>query len=165
MKHKLLYPAAFAIVFLPIVSTAEESEPKPLFVCRSNVSFEWKRDGEQELQKEFFVTAARSAPDEARARGELALAVRQLEQEAMNACRSSHENMSGCIGSKFANLSDLFRTLSFDARTKMQNAIEADCKIAQGLCHTASSSEVQCEGPPVVEEEGEGKDDGKAKKR
>jgi len=63
---------------------------------------------------------------------------------ADKACISQHENLAGCIASKYNSISASLTNLSFQARKSMDEAIASDCKNQQGKCLGTNLSEVKC---------------------
>lgn len=125
-------------------------------VCQAEVGYEVKR---VDLENPEVVVVRREE-----ARGEVEEVVRQAlsrklvlsSREALDACREQHENLSGCVASKYASLGTLLQQMQFAARTKLQDAIESDCKSRMGTCAPGKAPEITCIVPtPAVDPEAE----------
>ncbi len=110
--------------------------------CRADVSYNLKRGSAEES----FVVKQEEArgPEEAPVKEALAQRLILSRQEAVALCRERHENLSACVATKFAKNGGLMQQLQFAARTKLQEAIESDCKAQQGTCAEGKVSEPTC---------------------
>ena len=108
--------------------------------------------------------------DEAKAKAALIKSsMRQIEQ-ARSECRERHENVAGCIATKFQTKASTMRGFDFSARKALEKAISADCEVQRGICKKAEASEPVCSEiivaavASVAPEAAAGKDDKKKKK-
>lgn len=130
--------------------------PSGKHVCKTNVSYTWKRSKEAVEEEEVFVKkleAEGADPEETNKNLEALLA--KAKSEAVDICRGSRENISGCIAGKYTSLAPIFQQMEFSSRKKLLDAIDTDCKAVTGICGAAKSSTPQCEvkkGPELGQE-------------
>jgi hypothetical protein len=94
-----------------------------------------------------------SGDEEERVRQALSRKVILTQQEALKLCKDRHENLSGCVASKYTALGGLLQQMQFSARAQLQSAIEADCKKQLGRCGLGNAPELQCIVPTLVAEQ------------
>lgn len=92
----------------------------------------------------YWMSLEAKAPTEEEARQKLNKAALNERAGAEKACRNAHENLSGCIASKYSSLSSSVGTLGFSARKSVEDAINSDCKLQQGRCLGSVVTEVKC---------------------
>lgn len=107
--------------------------------------------------------------NEAKAKAALQKAsTRQLEK-MREECRERHENIGGCIGSKYEKSAAVLRTLGFAARKALEEALQSDCEAQRGRCKKVEATEPVCAEivvpGAVTPAEGDGKDAGKDDKK
>lgn len=166
-------------ILIPNVCFAE-------FICRSEIQYRWKRDselaskasststpaaeGEQKVEENkdatvFWAVIEVKGATEEEAKAAVNKQSFSERASADRACIAQHENLAGCISSKYSSLSSTLSTLSFGARKDMEVAISNDCKSQQGKCLGSTLSEIKCsEIVAPVEKAEEGAKDGKDKK-
>lgn len=136
------------------------------FVCESEVSVKWhKADEEKEVESKVGVVTGKGATEE-KAKKSLAGALTKERSKALKNCKSEHENLSGCISSKYASLGPTVHQLDFAQKKSIRDAIATDCTARQGSCVSAEATEAACKDvtPPTAAPE-EGKKDDKGKKK
>jgi hypothetical protein len=119
--------------------------------CSVEVNYAWKRGGKEE-QKVMWGLFAAKGGDEAAAKSKLEALVNKERGKARERCLREHENLAGCISSKFSAKADIIRSLSFTGRKALETAIASDCQAAQGICGDAASSEPKCAEVKTAEE-------------
>ncbi len=112
-------------------------------VCSSEVTYKWKK-AESEESTIHWSLLEQAAVDEASARGKLSAFVVREKKRASEACRELHENLTGCISSKYGSAKDQMASMDFTLRKDLEGAIAADCKQQQGKCREISASEPKC---------------------
>jgi hypothetical protein len=119
-----------------------------------------------------FAFLEKTGPDEKTARDALIVEANRAKAKASEACRRDHENMAGCLATKFTIQGAMLGRLSFSAQKRLEDAIEEDCRSQVGTCASVSSSEPVCEQvgqaeptPAAPEEAGKGDKKGKEKKK
>mgnify|MGYP001321807548 CR=1 FL=1 len=137
--------------------------------CESSISYKWKKAQEEiELEVPFRSLESRGV-DEPSARAKLKEDLEREQRKARESCGSEHENMTGCVASKYQSLGATLRQMNFSQRKSIEDAIAADCSAKQGRCGQVVSSEVKCEaivtvaGTPATEEKGKEEKKGKKK--
>jgi len=124
------------------------------FSCASEVSYKWKKNGEEEI-KTYWTKVIEKSATEPIARQVLDNSILKEKQLAEKACKREHENLANCMASQFATKSAVLANLNFQARRALEEAISADCKAQQGVCVDSSASEVKCEEQKAAEPEAE----------
>lgn len=134
--------------------------------CVSEVSYRWSSDSSgvvaapsptaQSDSKEgqsnlapsgnaiFWARLTASGGDEVKVRAALAEKVTREKVRASDSCKRLHENTAACISTKHSALSATIQAQGFDARKKLENAIQADCEMQRGKCLEILSSEPAC---------------------
>ncbi|MCO6429471.1 MAG: hypothetical protein J5J00_01325 [Deltaproteobacteria bacterium] len=161
------------------------------FICRTEVAYRWKRsesapakpesdetpaaspsssEGEASPQEVFWRAVETSGAEEEAVRAKLTEAANQEKLPALEACRREHQNLSGCIASKYQGLAGSFTSLGFSARKALEEAVIQDCTKQQGECLEAVAKEIKCvekkeEAPPPDDKAAKdgGKEKGKKK--
>ncbi len=82
--------------------------------------------------------------DEAKTKSALLKNSARPLERARETCRERHENVGGCISSKFENSATTLRSLSFSARKALEDALRADCETQRGRCKKVDSTEPVC---------------------
>ncbi len=156
MKHFLAI-IQFFLVFMTDAAHAD-------FTCAADVSFKWQQDAEQppapvkadeksppapaatsQPEDSFWARVEVKGKDEAQSKGALGERVVAEQAAAMRECRKQHENLAGCIGSKYYAMGSVLNTLGFTARKNLEDAIRSDCEKRQGKCLGASAGEAKCQ--------------------
>lgn len=151
-----------------VVSVIAAASASAESICRADVSYQWKRGKEETAAAVQISRIEARGKDDAAAKAKLAEAAAREKPRALEACRKDHENQAGCVAGKFDLYGVSLKSLSFSARKKLEEAIQADCTAAQGACVDAITSEPQCaviEDPAAAEAAGKDKKDGKGKKK
>jgi len=115
--------------------------------CRASVSYKWEK-GDAENSTHWRDLRA-VAKDEEAAKRSLAELTNIEKTRAAQGCVVQHENLSGCISTKFSTTSPTYHSLSFAARKALEDAITKDCAAVQGSCGAAQASEPQCKDESV----------------
>lgn len=132
-----------------------------VYTCRSEVKYLWKPGAQPSsavgVSKTTEPTPAASegievsfGMVETRARGEadakttILQRIAQEKTTALNRCRHAHENLAGCISTKYASMSSILNALSFTARSELEKAINEDCTKQSGRCISATNSDPEC---------------------
>lgn len=123
------------------------AEEAPLYECHCEVGYQWRKPGEEAAQETKVKAIYSKEADEPKARGALERAKIAAAQEAMEICRARHESFSSCLAAKLDSHSAVLQRLGFSARTKLEEAIELDCKASQGECLGVKVSEPACVAP------------------
>lgn len=110
--------------------------------CRTEITYLVKK-GEVE-RKEFFAVVERVGASEDETKRILDEYVLREKGRAQERCREQHENLSGCIASRFASHGTVFSNLTFTARRALETAINEDCTALQGICGAAQATELVC---------------------
>lgn len=135
------------------------------FVCRADVSYQWKREKEETALTVPFSRIEARGKDEAAAKAGIAEQVVREKTRASEQCRQNHENTAGCVARKFELYGVSMHTLGFSGRKKLEEAITSDCAAAQGLCVESAAGDPVCteiveaapEAAPKDKKEGKGK--------
>lgn len=144
------------IALAPIKAEAE-------FLCKSSVSYKWKKaKGEEEVEVAFQLIE-RSGTDEAKAKLALNGAVDRAKGEAFEACKKDHEDLASCISNKYSAYGSTLRSLGFGARKALEDAITSDCTAQEGRCLVTSAADPKCEEIVAAEPEKGGKNNDKGK--
>lgn len=143
------------MLFLPALVHAE-------FVCQSEVNYKWKSETAEAEYEIFWTSLERNGADEKGSLSSLANAIAREKQKARKDCKKEHENLTGCIASKFDSMLSVFPKLSFSARKSLEEAITSDCTAQQGKCTEVTSTKAECVNLNPEEENAE-EDDKKGK--
>ena len=140
------------------------------FSCSQEVTYKWSRgEGESKIESTIhWGTYKSSGADEASVKEQLEPFVTRERKRASEACRDLHENLSGCIATKYAVHQAEFRGMEFSSRKVLQQAIEQDCKEQQGKCLEIAAGEQKCSEIKKADDaaaEGDAKKDDKGKKK
>lgn len=135
---------------------SKEPEAKPsITVCRSEVRYTWKPTGEAAdspgLDVSYAIVEARGDSEDA-AKVALSRRVAGERGAASNRCRHTHENLAGCISTKYASMTSILNALSFGARGELEKAIAQDCGKQTGRCVSTASSEPECSKEEIATE-------------
>ncbi len=114
-------------------------------LCKGEISYEWKRKGEETPATVFWSRVEALGTDEKSAKEALIVAANAPKAAALSACKREHENVASCVATKFFSYATTLQNLSFSARKKLEEAIAADCTVAEGLCLEAKLGEPTCE--------------------
>jgi hypothetical protein len=179
--------ALIGLIILLVLSAPEDLLGE--FICTAEISYKWARNEKKSVEAKvtpsptpqaenpadsslsvFWTNIEKSAATEEEAKKFVNKVSLQEKASAEKDCVSQHENLSGCIASKFESLSATMSRLSFSARKSMEEAIHQDCSSQQGKCLGAAISEIKCSekvDPKAAEAEAskDGKDKKDAKKK
>lgn len=138
------------------------------FLCRTEISYKWKREKEEVASESLYSSLEQKGVDEKSAKDQLLQKVPREKGKALEHCRKHHQNLAGCIATKYGSVASVLQTLGFSARKAVQDAIAEDCGNLQGQCGEIVSSDPVCQELVAAEGE-EGKDkkkkDDKGKKK
>lgn len=112
--------------------------------CRATVEYLVTRAEEEKPETIVYSQEEASGDDEDRVREALTRKVILVQQEAIKSCKDRHENLSGCVASKYAAVGGLLQQMQFSARAQLQSAIESDCKKQLGRCELGNAPELKC---------------------
>lgn len=150
------------------VSQAEDPVPPagtPLapvegtYSCRSEIRYSWKASpaagdltpapdkgttDSKEIEISYAMVEASAKTNEADAKKALQQRVSAEKANASNRCRHQHENLAGCISTKYTSMASILNALSFAARGELEKAIAEDCGKQTGRCLSTTSSEPEC---------------------
>lgn len=114
------------------------------------------------------VVEARGA-DEAKAKSALQKTSAHQMEKVREECRERHENVGGCISSKYATNAPTLRALGFSARKALEEALQGDCETQRGICKKVEATEPVCAeivlAVPSPSAAGDGKEDKKKGKK
>ena len=145
------------VLAIPHLSIAETT-------CRGGVVYRWKPTGSETPQDVALRSLEAKGADEAAAKAALQQQVAGLTREAQEECRRAHENLAGCMASKYAALAHSLQAASFAARKSMEEAIGADCKKLQGACVEVTAKDEGCTAEAQSSSESAKDEKGKKKK-
>ena len=156
---KTLLAALLLILVIPALSLAQSS-------CKSDVSYGWKKTGEETERSVYWARLEREAKDEAIAKAVLLEASERERSQAADACRARHESLADCMAGKFSGLASMMSSLDFAARKKVQDAVATDCEALKGSCTGGKISEPVCvvNAPPADQKPTDAADSKKKKK-
>ena len=162
MNKLFFLPLFFALIFrAPQVTFAE-------FSCKSEVIYKWKPGEEEEVIEESWIKLEKKGGAEAEVKKSIEADIKRETEKASNTCKRKHENIAGCISSKYSSMQNVISEMSFTARRSLEEAMTEDCKQSQGKCMGASAKEIHCEEEKEDvaegEEAAEKKEDKKKKK-
>jgi hypothetical protein len=136
------------------------------FICTAELSYQWKKESQQELLKGPPKLLRAKGADEAAGKATLNAVAATEKGLAIQACQKDHENLSACISTKMSGSASVLQSLGFASRKALEEAITADCKFAAGTCKDPILSEPQCAAEPLSAAEAEqAAKDEKAKKK
>ena len=153
----------------PTVSEDPALEPGAEYVCESEISYMWKKivvtkrqdsktkkvESVQEAgptEEEFFATVGETGQLKTEVAHRLEVKLPSIQDEAMDHCRSLHQNLTGCIGSGIDSSSNEYSTLDFELRKRLLASIKERCDDSFGLCIDTQAKPVKCHisRPPEV---------------
>ena len=137
---KTMFNRCLALI---IWSLAVCSVAQAEFHCKSVLHYKWKSDDGHEKQVHW-LQVEHTGAEEKVVVGELEAEINIEKENARVACVKNHENLTGCVASKFSQQASVFRGLSFNARKALEDAIATDCKRMQGTCMTVESTDPVC---------------------
>ncbi|RMG42552.1 MAG: hypothetical protein D6719_06230 [Candidatus Dadabacteria bacterium] len=130
------------------------------------MSYIWKKDKQEvEIPIDWRKLKA-SAESEEKAREKLENMLLKEKALARTACQREHENLSGCMATKYASISSVLYSSGFNVRKALEDAVKRDCLALQGKCIKTDSTEIKCEtkAEEKAAEEAEAEKDKKKKK-
>jgi len=151
----IILPSAVLAETAP-TSVAPVATPVAQSSCRTEVSYKWNRaskDGKDEERVVFFSIIEQRGETIEIAKTRLAETVAREKGRAYERCRQEHQNMSGCVATRFGSNASVAINLGFAARKALEQAIDSDCSAVQGVCGAVSASEPECREPPKPVEE------------
>lgn len=162
--NKYNLPAALLIIFVSVWSSSVLAEAS----CETSITYKWQKSPE-EVFEVFWLKIKTNEASEDEAKKKIEALIDKQKIRAMVECRRQHENLSGCIGTKYESATAILSRMGFTAREELEKAIGEDCRAVQGRCDSVHASEVKCEVEAVAHEEGEGEEKkeekGKKKKK
>ena len=139
MPRLALTLALLFCLVLGLVSTVSAQT-----TCRSDLSYTWKKQTEEQDRKVFVGVIERVGKDEVEAKQMVLDALVPEKASALQACRQQHENVAGCISGKYLTMASTITGLGFAARKNLDQAIIDDCNAQQGVCKDAVSVDPVC---------------------
>ena len=152
---------ALAMMLQQVTASAET-------LCKSDVSFKWKR--EQEELTEYWNTVQAKGADEKAAKDALGGGLDRERNQAQQGCRERHEDLAGCIAGKLSALRPAMSVMGYSERKSIESAVTGDCSGRQGKCGEVILGEPKCtelasaSGAQAADDKGAKKDD-KGKKK
>jgi hypothetical protein len=177
MSRKIHFIISFLTV---VVAYAQSSEVSAEVVCTSEVSYRWVRDeqeaprdeaivkkGEAQEKNEEpkvnaqerlvrFALIERRGKDEQTARAGLLIEVNRQKARAHERCKREHESFGDCVSTKMSIKGSTLNSLSFSARSKVEEALIDECRVQQGHCTSIDSNEPTCRDLAVAPAGGAG---------
>jgi hypothetical protein len=103
-----------------------------------------KQGVEPNEQRVRFATIERRGKDEGSVRAGLLIEVNRQKARAHERCKRDHESFGDCVSTKMSTKSSTLNSLSFSARSKVEEALIEECKVQQGRCIAIDSGEPTC---------------------
>lgn len=103
-----------------------------------------QRDAQPVEQRVRFATIERRGKDEAAVKAGLLIEVNRQKARAHERCRRDHESFGDCVSTKMSTRASTLNSLSFSARSKVEEALIEECKLQQGRCVSIDSGEPTC---------------------
>jgi len=97
--------------------------------------------GEQRVR---FAQVERKGQDERAVRAGLQIEVNRQKARAHERCKRDHESFGDCVSTKMSTKVGSLNSLSFSARSKVEEALIEECRIQQGRCVSIDSEEPAC---------------------
>jgi hypothetical protein len=136
-------------------------EPGAEYQCESEISYIWtkisvvrKKDtksGKEETafeagvtDEEFFATVGETGQVKTEVAHRLNVKLPSIQDEAMNHCRQTHQNLTGCTGSGLDISINDYSAMDFELRKKLLASIKERCDNVFGLCIDTRSTPVKC---------------------
>jgi hypothetical protein len=91
-----------------------------------------------------FASVERRGKSEQETRAGLLVEVNRQKARAHDRCRREHESFGDCVSTKMAIRASTLNSLSFSARTKVEEALIDECRVQQGRCGPVDSGEPVC---------------------
>ena len=169
MNFDLKIALTLCLLF-PVLASSET-------VCKSKLSYKWKKADAQEEQSVDAGVVEASAPDEASAKAKLNDLLSDKKAKVALLCRNERENSANCISSKYEAMASTLNAMRFEARKALDQAIATDCVAQQGVCGAVVAADPECaekvaagqaNGTPAADAEAgktAAKDAGKGKKK
>jgi hypothetical protein len=109
-----------------------------------------------------FASIERRGKSEQDARAGLLVEVNRQKARAHDRCRREHESFGDCVSTKMGIKASTLNSLSFSARSKVEEALIDECRVQQGRCGAVDSGEPVCRDlsaaqAPTTTEEGDSK--------
>jgi hypothetical protein len=109
-----------------------------------------------------FASIERRGKSEQDARAGLLVEVNRQKARALDRCRREHESFGDCVSTKMGIKASTLNSLSFSARSKVEEALIDECRVQQGRCGAVDSGEPVCRDlsaaqAPTTTEEGDSK--------
>ncbi len=102
------------------------------------------KQGASNEQRVRCATVERSGKDEGAVRAGLLIEVNRQKARAHERCKRDHESFGDCVSTKLAAKASTLNSLSFSARTKVEEALIQECQAQQGRCVAIDSEEPTC---------------------
>jgi hypothetical protein len=101
-----------------------------------------------------FASVERGGGDEAAAKMALNIELGRQKARASEKCKRDHESFGECLATKLSVKATVLNSLSFSARSQLEQAITEECQAQQGTCMSVESSEPVCREVAKVEKAG-----------
>jgi hypothetical protein len=141
-----IYPVIALLLALSTANVAAQVS------CRTELSYKWKKGSDGPEEVVFWGVMERSGENEEQVKRRLEEVVAKEKGKASASCRELHENLSGCVASRFSASSAVLAAMSFSARKALEEAISKDCHARQGSCGAVTAGEPTCLAPPAPAE-------------
>jgi hypothetical protein len=113
-------------------------------ICSSDLSYKWTRKEGSDPESVYWKTfEARGAVEDDVKRG-LGSVIDDYRSRALEMCKKEHENLSGCVSTKYTALANTLQQASFSARKSLEFAIAQDCQRQTGICGLVEAGEYKC---------------------
>lgn len=136
-------------------------EPGAEHQCESEISYIWTRinvvkkkdpkSGKEEMvyeagatDEEFFATVGETGQVKTEVAHRLDVKLPSIQDEAMNHCRETHQNLTGCAGSWLDSSNNDYLAMDFELRKKLLASIKERCENLFGLCIDTKATSVKC---------------------
>jgi hypothetical protein len=121
--------------------------------------------GEQVVR---FVSVERRGPNERTVKMALQIEVNRQKARAHERCKRDHESFGDCVSTKMSTKVATLNSLSFSARSRVEEALIEECRLQQGRCIAVDSGDPVCRelassSEPAAAESSEGGRDAAAK--
>ncbi len=101
-------------------------------------------DAASNEQRVRYATIERSGKDEGAVRAGLLIEVNRQKARAHERCKRDHESFGDCVSTKLAAKASTLNSLTFSARSKVEEALIQECQAQQGRCVAIDSGEPTC---------------------
>jgi hypothetical protein len=130
----------FLAAFIVIADSTASAE----FLCRQSVTYQWSKAKEDKPTDVHWITVESRGKTEDDAKSSLDEPITREQKRAKEDCQKEHENLAGCVAAKYSSLAPTLERLGFSQRKGVEEAIQNDCQLHQGICKLISLGEIHC---------------------